>query len=219
MNELFILDTETAGLTGGVCELAFLRVDFDLNILEEFCVRVNPERPIGEFATGIHGITDADVANCPTLAQVTAGIPSFAEPLIYVGHNCSFDQKMTAPFIRPSKSMCTLALSREYIKGTTNNKLATLQVELGLPVQKSHSALGDVHTTRDLLLHILPIAGVNLQTLLERADKPKLMAKMPFGEHKGITIMRVPRAYRAWMLEQSDIPRDLRYTLEKFRSL
>lgn len=219
MSNPFILDTETAGLQGGVCELAFLRVDDDLNILEEFCVRVNPERPIHPQASAIHGISDADVADCPTLAQVTAGIPRFADPIIYVGHNCSFDQRMTDPFIRPSKSMCTLALSREHIKGTTNNKLATLQLELGLPVQKSHSALGDVHTTRDLILHVMAITGADFKTLLERADKPKLMARMPFGEHKGKTILQTPKAYRDWMLAQSDIPKDLRFTLEKFRNV
>lgn len=219
MSEIFIIDTETAGLTGGVVELAYLRTDYDLNILEEFCVRVNPERPIGEFATGIHGITDADVADCQTLAQVTSTIPQFVEPIVYVGHNCSFDQRMTNPFIRPSKSLCSLALSREFVKGTSNNKLATLQVELGLPIQKSHSALGDVHTTRDLLLHILPLAGVDIRTLIARADKPKLVAKMPYGKYKGITILRVPKDYREWMLGQPDMTKDLRYTLEKFRNL
>ena len=219
MSDPFILDTETAGLQGGVCELAFLRVDYDLNILEEFCVRVNPERPISPQATAIHGISDADVADCPTLAQVTAGIARFVDPVTYIGHNCSFDQRMTDPFIRPLLSMCTLALAREFITGTTNNKLATLQAELGLPVQKSHSALGDVHTTRDLLLHILPIAGVDFRTLLARANKPKLIAKLPYGKYKGITILRVPKDYRDWMLEQSDIPRDVRFTLEKFRNL
>jgi exodeoxyribonuclease X len=219
MDELFILDTETCGLTGGVVELAYLRVDFELNILDEFCTLVNPEKPIDPRATQIHGITDADVANCETMAQVTARMPWFIEPVIWCGHNAGFDVRMTDPFIRPSKTLCTLALAREFIKGTSNNKLDTLQVELGLPEQKSHTALGDVHTCRDLLLHILPIAGVNFRTLLERSDKPHLIAKMPHGKYKGITILRVPNDYREWMLAQSDIDKNLRYTLEKMRNL
>jgi exodeoxyribonuclease X len=219
MNELFILDTETCGLTGGIVELAYLKTDFELNILDEFCVRINPERPISPQATAIHGISDEDVVGCDTMAEVTAKMPWFIEPVVWCGHNAGFDIRMTDPFIRPSKTLCSLALSREFIKGTTNNKLATLQVELGLPVQKSHSALGDVHTTRDLLLHILPIAGVDLRTLLERADRPRLIAKMPHGKYKGITILRVPNDYREWMLAQSDVPRDLRFTLEKMRGL
>lgn len=216
MQEAYILDTETASLQGGVVELAYLRVDMQLNILEEFCVRVNPERPIDPVAQGIHGISDADVADCQTLEQVSA---AFTQPIIYMGHNCGFDQRMTKPHIVPSKSLCTLALAREFIKGTTNHKLETLQKELGLPVQKSHSALGDVYTTRDLLTHIISISGADLPTLIERADTPKLIARMPFGMHKGITIMRVPKEYRAWLLSQSDIPKDLRFTLEKFKDL
>jgi DNA polymerase III epsilon subunit-like protein len=217
MHNIYIIDVETASLHGGVVELAYLKVDCELNVLDEFCARVNPERPIDPGAQAVHGIGDADVADCPTLAEVTA---NFSEPVVWCGHNASFDVRMLTPHITPKQQLCTLALSREFIKGTTNHKLATLKDELKLPEQKSHSALGDVHTTRDLLLlHILPLSGVNLQTLLDRADQPKLLAKMPFGVHKGKIILRVPKDYRNWMLAQSDIPKDLRFTLEKFRNL
>lgn len=219
MNDLFIIDTETCGLTGPVVELAYLKVDTELNVLEEFCVRVNPEKPIDPRATEIHGITDADVADCQTLAQITAELRHFVEPIFYIGHNCSFDIRMTDPFIRPRSSLCSLALAREHIKGTSNNKLATLQAELSLPVQQSHSALGDVHTTRDLLLYIVKLTGVPFIKLIERADLPRLIPKMPFGKYKGVTILRVPSDYRAWLLEQGDIPKDLRYTLEKMKNL
>ena len=212
MENMYIIDTETASLHGGVVELAYLRVDMELNVLQESCVRVNPERPIDPHAQAVHGISDEDVALCPTLAEVTT---EFTEPVIWCGHNAPFDIRMLNPHIRPDVTLCTLVLSREYIKGTTNQKLETLKAELKLPEQQSHSALGDVHTTRDLLLHILPIAGVTLTTLIERASVPRLIAKMPFGKHKGITMTRVPRDYRDWLLAQGDIDRNLRFTLEK----
>lgn len=217
MSHIYIIDTETASLHGGVVELAYLKADLELNILQEFCTRVNPERPIDPGAQAVHGISNEDVADCPTLAEVAAG---FSKPVIWLGHNASFDVRMLTPHITPKQQLCTLALSREYIKGTTNHKLATLKDELKLPEQKSHSALGDVHTTRDLLLlHILPLSGVDMQTLLDRADQPKLLARFPFGKYKGITMLKVPRDYRNWMLAQSDIPKDLRFTLEKFKNI
>lgn len=217
MNHMYIIDTETASLQGGVVELAYLKVDQDLNILEEFCVRLNPERPIDPFAQAVHGISDADVKDCQTLAEVSA---AFTEPVIWCGHNAGFDERMLKPHIRASQTLCTLALAREYIKGTTNVKLATLKDELKLPEQQSHSALGDVHTTRDLLmLHILPLSGVDLQTLLDRANQPRLLAKMPYGKYKGTTILRVPKDYRDWLLSQGDLDKDLRFTLEKLRNV
>lgn len=217
MNNLYIIDVESASLQGGVVELAYLKVDLELNVLEEFCARVDPERPIEPGAQAVHGISNEDVADCPTLAEVTA---DFSEPVIWCGHNASFDVRMLDKCITPKQTLCTLALSREYIKGTSNHKLATLKDELKLPEQKSHSALGDVHTTRDLLLlHILPLSGVDMQTLLDRANQPKLLARFPFGKYKGITILKVPKDYRNWMLAQSDIPKDLRFTLEKFKNI
>lgn len=212
MENMYIIDTETASLHGGVVELAYLLVDLELNVLKESCVRVNPERPIDPHAQAVHGISDEDVAGCPTLAEVTT---EFTEPIIWCGHNAAFDIRMLNPHIRPDVTLCTLALAREYVKDTTNQKLETLKAELNLPEQQSHSALGDVHTTRDLLLHILPIAGVTLTTLIERASVPRLIAKMPFGKYKGITMTRVPRDYRDWLLSQGDIDRNLRFTLEK----
>lgn len=216
MEPIYIIDTETCGLQGPVVELAYLKVDTQLNILDEFCARINPGKPIDPRATEIHGIRDEDVADCPTIEEVTK---NFADPIIYVGHNCSFDQRMTYPHIRPKQDLCTLALARQYITGTTNNKLATLQVELGLPVQKSHSALGDVHTTRDLLLHIIKLTGLDMQTMLERANVPKLVAKIPHGPYKGITILRVPREERLKMLASDTIDKNLRFTLEKMKAI
>lgn len=216
MSEFFILDTETASLTGGVVEIAWLRVDFNLDILDQHCVRVNPERPIEPGAQAIHGISEADVADCPTLAEVAKLLPP---SLALAGHNCGFDERMIKPAVAVHTKLCSLALARRYITGTTNHKLSTLQAELGLPVRESHTALGDVLTVRDLLLHLLPLTGVDLQTLWERENMPKMLQKMPFGAHKGKRLLNVPAPYRAWLLSQADIPKDLRFSLERLHGL
>lgn len=214
-NSFFILDTETGSLQGGVCEIAWLQVDENLTVLAEFHSLVNPERPIEEGAKAIHGISDSDVEFAPTMSEIATKIPA---GINLIGHNCSFDMRMIKPHIVPVRALCTLELARTYVKGTTNHKLETLQKELNLPLQKSHSALGDVHTTRDLLVHILPLTGVSLEILFQRQAEPKILSKMPFGKHKGKTMLQVPREYRNWLLTQ-EIDANLKFTLEKLRTL
>ncbi len=132
-----ILDTETASLQSGVVELALLHIDAKLNVLGEFHTKVNPERPIEPGAFAVHGISDADVADAPTLAQIAElGAVTHA-----VAHNYPFDSRMLKGHLKAEASLCTLSLSRQYLKGTANHKLENLKRELGLPDQKSHSAL------------------------------------------------------------------------------
>jgi exodeoxyribonuclease X len=208
-----ILDTETASLQSGVVELALLHIDSNLNVIGEFHTRVNPERPIEPGAFAVHGISDADVADAPTLAQ----IPELSLVTMAVAHNYPFDSRVLKGHLKAEASLCTLSLSRQYLKGTTNHKLETLKKELSLPDQKSHSALGDVYTTLDLLRHLLPMTGVPLETLFKRAAQPKLIHRMTFGKHKGLLLSQVPPEYRAWLLGQENLDKDLKYTLEKLK--
>lgn len=210
-----ILDTETASLKGGVCEIAWLEVDKDLNIVSEFCTLVNPEVPIEEGAMRIHGITEDDVHGKPTLAEVAS---CFSGPIQMVGHNSAFDKRMVKDAIQIETLICTLKLAREFIKHTTNHKLEVLQKELNLPLQDSHSALGDVHTCRDLLLHLREKYGVTLEAVAARLSIPKLLHTMPFGTHKGRVIANIAPSYRAWLLTQ-EIDADLRFTLEKLKGV
>jgi exodeoxyribonuclease X len=207
-----ILDTETASLQGGVVELALLHLDDNLEVIGEYHTRVNPERPIEPGAFAVHGISDAEVANSPKLGDLSGHLI----PITHViGHNCGFDLRMLKGHIDPTHSLCTLALARQYVKGTTNHKLETLQRELNLPKQKSHSALGDVYTTLDLLRHILPLTGTTVEALFSRAAKPKMVNLMPWGRYKGTAVALLPADYRTWMTSLPDLDKDLRYTLEK----
>ena len=210
-----ILDTETASLKGGVCEIAWLEVDKDLNIVSEFCTLVNPEVEIEEGAMRVHGITNEDVHGKPTLTEVAS---CFNGPIQMVGHNSGFDRRMIKDAIQVETLICTLKLAREYIKTTTNHKLETLQKELGLPVQQSHSALGDVHTCRDLLLYLRDKYAVNLADVAARQSIPRMLHTMPFGKHKGRVIANIAPDYRAWLLTQ-EIDADLRFTLEKLKGV
>lgn len=208
-------DTETASLQGGVVEVAWLWLNQHLDILDMQCHRVNPERPIEPGARAIHGISDEMVADCPTIAQVMAG---FTKPVDIIGHNIAFDIKVLKAVLPIKRRLCTLSLSRQYTKGTTNHKLETLQREIPLPEQKSHSALGDILTCRDFLLYTLPKTGTDLEGLFQRAENPRLVTHMPFGRYEGMPMMEVPQGYRYWLSTQ-ELDQDLSYTLKKLQGL
>jgi len=216
---IYILDTETASLSGGIVEIAWLKIDKDFNVLDEYRTLVNPGRPIDPGAQAIHGISMDDVVDAPTMEEVVEQTGVGKTPINICCHNAPFDARMIAPYMQVGRKLCTLELARQYVKGTTNHKLATLQEELALSVQESHTALGDVKSVRDLLQHILPLAEVNLETLFARAMVPKMLSKMPWGRHKDVPIIKVPSSYRTWLLEQADIGRDLRFTLEKLKNI
>lgn len=211
----YILDTETASLSGGCVEIAWLRVDSALNVLESFASRCNPQRKIDAGAYTVHGISDKDVASAPTLAELAARLP---KPIDMIAHNAPFDCRMIAPTISVNRVLCTLALSRTHIKGTSNHKLPTLRTELNLPEQKDHSALGDVYTTLALLKHIVDLTGVDVETHFQRLNTPRMLSNMPFGKFKGVPMADVPTDYRKWLAAQ-DIDRDLKYTLDKLEVL
>lgn len=217
MSAYCILDTETASLHRGVVEVAWLWVDRSLNVLDEQCHRTNPECKIEPGARAVHGISDEDVAGCPTISQVCAGFKGVKIDVI--GHNVAFDLRMLKDVVHAKRSLCTLALARQYIKDTTNSKLETLQQELGLEVHKSHSALGDVYTCLNVLKYVLPRSGTDLEGLFRRAEQPRLLHIMPFGKHEGLPMLEVPSGYRNWLYCQPHLDKDLKYTLEKLRSL
>lgn len=215
--DLYILDTETAGLHGGVCEIAWLKVDSRMTVLEEFRALVNPERPIEPAAQEIHGISDADVADKPTLGELVVG--KLDGPIAACAHNLQFDLRMVKPHIQAHTRLCTLQMARKYIEGTTNHKLETLQRELGLETRRSHTALDDCWTVRDLLIHIMGKTQVSLKTLIERHSKPNMLATMPYGKHKGKPMVQVPKDYREWLRSQADLDPDMRFTLDKLANI
>lgn len=54
---------------------------------EWISLRINPEMPIPEKSTAIHGITDEDVADSPTFREVAKKLASFLEGCDLAGYN------------------------------------------------------------------------------------------------------------------------------------
>jgi DNA polymerase III subunit epsilon len=87
---LIALDTETTGLLPGgrVVEIAAIKIYPPGSSRGGVLVRrVNPRVPIPAVATRCHGITDADVRDCPTWEDVWADLMPFCAGCDWLGFN------------------------------------------------------------------------------------------------------------------------------------
>jgi exodeoxyribonuclease X len=218
----YVADTETTGFkppalpASGIVEVAWLKIDEQLNVLDEKFYRVNPGCPIDEGASKIHGVYADDVKDCPELKDVLG----FEYPACIIGQNISFDLRFLQPHLAEDvSSICTLALARRYIKNSENHKLGTLVRHLDLPQDLEHSALGDVRMTLNLLKYLMLTNDLTLADLASSGQEKKLLHHMPFGKHKGMLMLELPKDYAAWLLNQADIAPDLRRSLEHFSKI
>lgn len=222
----FVLDTETSGLPpdAGVCEIGWIETDACLNIVGEVESLIDPERPITPAASGVHGITDEDVADKPTLQEFFTlqqppchGQPLSAERIVLVGHKVAFDYQFVAPYLQGEVlQVCTLRWARHLWPFCDDHKLATLRYALGLrrDTGNAHRVMADILLTFDLLRLILETTQCNLDELAERSQQPMLLHRMPFGKHKDLPFEQVPVSYLKWMrdnIEEMDI--DLAFTV------
>lgn len=160
-NDFVILDTETTGLDATARVVSLAMIDHEGGVLID--TLVNPQRAIPREATAIHGITDGDVLDAPTMAQLTPQIERFyaARPL-YI-YNADYDLRILKQHIgRPPnilRSQCIMKLYAEF-KGERGNygdykwhKLTAACVQLGIGdiEAKAHSAIGDCLRTLAVL--------------------------------------------------------------------
>jgi DNA polymerase III epsilon subunit-like protein len=219
-------DTETTG-TGpgtGVCELAFAELDDDLNVIDRHTSLIDPQRPITASASGIHGITNADVADAPTMDQFFEYFypgKRITGDVVFIAHKADFDLPFFKPYIdNLAGVLCTLRLARKVFPDAENHKLQTLMYVLGLTVGDKHRAAADVETTIELLRKIVAQSGASLEQLTEEAARPVWISTMPFSKkYKGWPIETVPHDFIDWWFRQTgDKDPDLLWTLKRVRA-
>lgn len=85
--QLAVLDTETTGLQGEVIELALVDA-WGRTLFDE---RIRPSCPIEPGAQAVHGISDADVQDCPTIAEFWPRLRDLLTSHHVVIYNKAFD--------------------------------------------------------------------------------------------------------------------------------
>lgn len=219
------LDTETTGIAPerGVVEVAFIITDENFNVLSEHASLIDPEQPISAAASGVHGLTEYEVANAPTLAEYfsNAGAECYGGllpgPAVVIGHRIGFDTHTIGRYIDGGfTEICTLRWARKLFPTADNHQLSTLIFALGLPRSAgAHRALADVYSAYHLCKVICETTGMTLAQLAEASAAPMLLANVPFGKHKDQPFADVPRSYLQWMQrEMKDLDADMKHTLD-----
>lgn len=155
MNERIVItfDTETTGFhaKARLVEVAAIRWR-DGQELGRFHSLVNPGEPMPEGATRVNGITDEMLAGQPSASDVLALFHEFVDGADLVAHNASFDTRIIAyeyevspAALKPlaSRTICTLDLSRRYLR-LPNHKLVTVAQHFKLlDGPQEHRAMSD----------------------------------------------------------------------------
>ena len=94
---IVFFDLEATGLTIGldrIVEICMLKVSVD-NSTEIRTWKINPEMPIPEKVSKLHGIYDKDVVGCPTMKDIGPQIMQFIGNADLAGYNSNkFDVPM-----------------------------------------------------------------------------------------------------------------------------
>ena len=167
-----VVDVETTGLVPNVdriVSVAALKVDFsalrtsDRLEGETFVGLYNPDAPIPEEATRVHGIADADVVGKPKFAEEARDLRSFIGDLPLIAHNLKLDRSfLAAEFrragVRPlqfNRGLCTMVRFQEDNGGRRKGSgLEDAARAMGVPGRK-----GKTHDAEEDAVMAMLVAG------------------------------------------------------------
>jgi DNA polymerase-3 subunit epsilon len=240
---LVVFDLETTGIgkEARIVQIAGEKIDSDGTILHSFCYLINPECPIPEDATAIHNITDEDVADKPTFADLAprlfeifsgsdlAGfnIITFDVPLLVRSFKeCGFELNLFQTSI-----IDAMTIFHKHYKRDLN---AAHQTYCGSSLAKAHDALSDVQATVRIMtaqLRVHEDVPKDIQVLHEYCDqKPHHFvdaegrlkwvdrkATFSSGRFRGKTLEWVHRNHNwyLWDFLKRDVPKDLKDVIHK----
>lgn len=146
-----ILDTETTGLPGRVCELAVIDAATGETLLNTL---VNPGVPIEPEAQAVHGISDEAVAGAPTFDQVWPALLEVTKGRTVLAYNSDFDQDVVCGHAE-ALGLDPGRLARRKTWGCIMvNRTAWLRQWKWVRLDGGHRALGDTLKARDVLLEM-----------------------------------------------------------------
>lgn len=226
---IVVFDLETTGVQitrDRIVEISILKVHPD-GEQETKTRRINPEMHIPEEATAVHGITDADVADCPTFAQVARSLYSWIEGCDIAGFNSNrFDVPMLVEeFLRAGVAVDFddrhfIDVQTIYHKMERRTLEAAYKFYCSKTLENAHSAEADTRATFEVLeaqLDHYPEELTNdVAALAEfssygrRVDFAGSLAfndqdeiVINFGKYKGVPVTEVFRrdsGYYSWVM-------------------
>lgn len=155
-----VFDLETTGVQvtkDRIVEISILKVHPD-GSEETKTRRINPEMPIPPTATAVHGITDKDVADQPTFAQVARSLYDWIEGCDIIGFNSNrFDVPMLVEeFLRAGIAVDFtdrhfVDVQTIYHKMERRTLEAAYKYYCNKELVNAHAADADTHATYEVL--------------------------------------------------------------------
>lgn len=227
---LAIFDLETTGLDisiDRIVEIAILKVSPDGKEIK-YEKRINPEMPISEESTSIHGISNEDVKDCPTFSDLADEIAQFIGEADLAGFNSNkFDIPLIAEeFLRVNHPFKTgdrkfIDVQNIFHKMEQRTLVAAYKFYCDKDLTNAHSADADVIATYEVLKaqveryeevkndtdFLAEFSTQNKNKILDFAGRiaqnENGEAIYNFGKHKGKTIGEIAESepgYYGWML-------------------
>ena len=244
-NPLVFFDLETTGTninSDRIVEICYLKVYPNGNE-ESKTMRINPGMHIPEAASAVHGIYDADVADCPTFKEVARSVANAIEGCDLAGFNSNrFDIPLLAEeFLRAEVD---IDLSRRkfvdvqviFHKMEQRTLSAAYKFYCGKDLEDAHTAEADTRATYEVLMAQLDRYPEDLQndvnflsdfsSFNKNVDfagrmvyDDKGVEVFNFGKYKGMSVAEVLKrdpGYYGWILN-SDFTLNTKAMLTKIR--
>jgi len=188
--EYLVVDTETNGRGGDLCELtevgAVLVGGGELHDTWESLVAV--QQPLSRGIERFTGITQQMVDTASPPSETLPELADLMRERVLVAHNAAFDTRvLRQSFERADLEwptppvVCTVALARKFAPLIRQRKLALLADALGIEVDEVHRALPDALTCARILCSLLPRLCAAAPTV---ADAVAALRSSRSGEHK-----------------------------------
>ena len=241
---IVFFDLETTGVninTDRIVEICYLKVHPNGNE-ESKTLRINPEMHIPEESSAIHGIYDADVADCPTFRMVAKNIARDIEGCDLAGFNSNrFDIPLLAEeFLRADVDIDMT--KRKFVdvqvifhKMEQRTLSAAYKFYCGRTLEDAHTAEADTRATYEVLMSQLdryPELQNDMAFLAEISSynrnvdfagrmvyDDKGVEVFNFGKYKGESVSEVLKrdpGYYSWILN-SDFTLNTKAVLTKIR--
>lgn len=176
---LVVFDIESTGVMpqrDRIVEIAVLKI-FPDGHTQNTVRRLNPEMPIPPGATAIHGISDADVADCPTFLLIAEKLFRYIEDCDLAGYNITgFDIPMLeaefkrAGFTFKVDDRKVIDAYNIFCKLYPRTLTAAYQFFCGKELEGAHGAAADTAATFEVLLGQLEKHPELPRTVAELAD-------------------------------------------------
>lgn len=238
-------DLETTGIdpvNDRIVEISILKI-FPNGNKELKTRRVNPEIEIPKSATEIHGITNEDVKNEPTLTEIAAEIALFLKDTDLGGYNCNrFDiPLLVEEFLRIDidlniKDRKVIDVQVIFYKMEQRTLSAAYKFYCEKELEGAHGAEADIKATYEVLLGQLKkypnlkndikylndftAWGNNVDFMGRIVLNNKGEEIFNFGKHKGKSVKEVltqEPSYYNWMMN-GDFPRYTKKVLTNIKN-